>query len=71
MQFGIPTVIESAVIVNDTINLFLENLQKEGKSNGILNNLINNDNYEEIKKTLNPKNYNLVVTPKEIDDLIR
>ena len=71
MQFVIPTVIESAVIVNDTINLFLENLQKEGKSNGILNNLINNDNYEEIKKTLNPKNYNLVVTPKEIDDLIR
>ena len=28
------------------------------------------DNYEEIKEALNPKEYNLIVTPKEIDDLI-
>lgn len=71
MQFGIPTVIESAIIVNDSINLFIEKLQEEGKSNEYLNELKQNDNYETIKEILNPKNYNLVVTPKEIDDLTR
>lgn len=71
MQFGIPTVIESAIIVNDSINFFIEKLQEEGKSNEYLNELKQNDNYETIKEILNPKNYNLVVTPKEIDDLTR
>lgn len=71
MQFGIPTVIESAIIVNDSINLFIEKLQEEGKSNEYLNELKQNDNYETIKEILNPRNYNLVVTPKEIDDLTR
>ena len=28
------------------------------------------DNYENIKEILNPNNYNMIVTPKEIDDLI-
>ena len=28
------------------------------------------DNYEEIKEVLVPNDYNLIVTPKEIDDLI-
>lgn len=71
MRFGIPTVIESAVIVNEAIDLFIEKLQEEGRSNEFLNNLRQNDNYEEIKEILNPRNYNLVVTPKEIDDLTR
>lgn len=71
MQFGIPTVIESAVIVNESIDLFIEKLQEEGESNEFLNELKKTDNYEEIKEILNPRNYNLVVTPKEIDDLIR
>ena len=35
-----------------------------------LNKLKNNDNYEEIKEALNPSDYNMIVTPKEIDDLI-
>jgi len=71
LQFGIPTVIESAVIVNDSINLFIEKLQNEAESNEYLNKLKEEDNYEEIKETLNPKNFNLVVTPKEIDELTR
>lgn len=71
LQFGIPTVIESAVIVNDSINLFIEKLQNDAKSNEYLNKLKEEDNYEEIKEALNPKNFNLVVTPKEIDELTR
>ncbi len=45
-------------------------LQNEAKSNDALNKLKEEDNYEEIKEALMPKEYNLIVTPKEIDDLI-
>lgn len=70
MQFGIPTVVESAVLVNDCLSLFIEKLQQDAKSNDYLNKLKNNDNYEKIKEALNPSDYNMIVTPKEIDELI-
>ncbi len=67
---GIPTVVETAVLVNDCLDLLIEKLQNEAKSNDALNKLKEEDNYEEIKEALMPKEYNLIVTPKEIDDLI-
>ena len=70
MQFGIPTVVENAVLVNDCLSLFIEKLQQDAKSNDYLNKLKNNDNYEEIKEALTPSDYNMIVTPKEIDELI-
>ena len=70
MQYGIPTVVESAVLVNDCLDLFIEKLQQEAKSNEYLNKLKEQDNYEEIKEALNPSDYNMIVTPKEIDELI-
>lgn len=70
IAIGVPMVVESAVLVNDCLNIFIEKLQNEAKSNDYLNNLKENDNYEEIKESLNPAGYNMIVTPKEIDDLI-
>ena len=70
LQFGIPTVVETAVLVNDSLDLFIEKLQDEAKSNDYLNNLKQEDKYEEIKEVLVPNDYNLIVTPKEIDELI-
>ncbi len=70
IAIGIPTVVETAVLVNDSLDLFIEKLQKEAKSNDYLNKLKDEDNYEEIKEALIPQDYNLIVTPKEIDDLI-
>lgn len=70
IAMGIPTVVESAVLVNDCLSLFIEKLQNEVKSNDYLNNLKNKDNYEEIKEALIPNDYNMIVTPKEIDELI-
>ena len=70
IAIGIPTVVESAVLVNDCLDLFITKLQEEAKSNEYLNNLKEQDNYEEIKEALNPCDYNMIVTPKEIDDLI-
>ena len=70
IAIGIPTVVETAVLVNDCLDLFIQKLQNDAKSNDYLNNLKEEDNYEEIKEALVPKDYNLIVTPKEIDDLI-
>lgn len=70
VAIGIPTVVETAVLVNDCLDLFIAKLQEEAKSNSYLNQLKEEDNYEEIKEALLPKEYNLIVTPKEIDDLI-
>jgi len=70
IALGIPTVVESAVLVNDCLDLLIEKMQNEAKSNVYLNGLKEQDNYEKIKDVLNPQNYNMIVTPKEIDDLI-
>ena len=70
VAIGIPTVVESAVLVNDCLDLFITKLQEEAKSNEYLNQLKAKDNYEEIKEALNPSDYNMIVTPKEIDELI-
>ena len=70
IALGIPTVVESAVLVNDCLDLLIQKLQDEAKSNVFLNDLKEKDNYETIKDALNPQDYNMIVTPKEIDDLI-
>ena len=70
IAIGIPTVVETAVLVNDSLDLFIEKLQDEAKSNDYLNKLKEEDNYEEIKEALIPKDFNFIVTPKEIDELI-
>ncbi len=70
IAIGIPTVVETAVVVNDALDLFIEKLQQEAKSNDYLNQLKEEDNYEQIKEALLPKDFNFIVTPKEIDELI-
>ena len=70
IAIGIPTVVETAVVVNDALNIFIEKLQQEAKSNDYLNNLKEQDNYEQIKEALIPKEFNFIVTPKEIDELV-
>ena len=70
IALGVPTVVESAVLVNDCLDLFIEKLQDEAKSNQYLNELKEKDNYEDIKESLIPNDFNMIVTPKEIDGLI-
>lgn len=70
IAIGVPTVVEAAVIANDALELYVEKLQSEARSNKELNELISKDNYEEIKSALMPNDINLVVTPKDIDELI-
>lgn len=70
LALGVPTVVEAATITSDGLDLFIQKLQEEAKSNEYLNELKENDNYEEIKEALLPKDFNFIVTPKEIDELI-
>ena len=70
IAMGIPTVVETAVLVNDCLDLFITKLQQNAESDERLNQLKEKDNYEEIKEAIAPQDYNLIVTPKEIDDLI-
>ena len=58
------------LVVNDCLDIFIEKLQQEAKSNDYLNTLKEEDNYEQIKEALLPKDFNFIVTPKEIDSLI-
>ena len=70
IAIGIPTVVDLATVTNECIDIFIENLQEKAMSNDYLNKLKEKDNYEDIKEALVPKDYNMIVTPKEVDDLI-
>lgn len=70
IAIGIPTVVDLATIVSDGIDIFINKLQQEAKSNDYLNKLKDEDSYEQVKEALNVGEYNMIVTPKEIDDLI-
>ena len=47
-----------------------ENNEQLKKMNEAIQNLMKEDKYELVKQVLVPENYNFIVTPKEIDDLI-
>lgn len=70
IALGIPTVVELATLVSDGIDIFINRLQDKAQSNDYLNKLQQEDKYEEVKDALNVGEYNMIVTPKEIDDLI-
>ena len=70
IAMGVPMVVEAATIAADSIDVFIEKLQNEGESNEYLNKLRDEGKYGIIKEALVPKEFNLIVTPKEIDDLI-
>lgn len=70
IALGIPTVVDAATIAADSLDLLIQKLQQEANSNEFLNNLQEEDKYEMIKQVLVPEDFNFIVTPKEIDDLI-
>ena len=70
VAIGIPTVVEAATIAADSLDLFIQKVQEQAKSNDFLNQLQAEDKYEMIKEVLAPNDYNFIVTPKEIDELI-
>ncbi|MDD3839081.1 MAG: GPR endopeptidase [Clostridia bacterium] len=71
---GVPTVVNAATIVNDTITLLVKALKNNTSPDSsffkILDKMNENDKTSLINEVLTPYIGNLMVTPKEIDALI-
>ena len=74
IAIGVPTVVDAATVANDTIEILCENIKKSenldkdiGKALEITDNEFR---YPLIKEVLNPFVGDLIVTPKEVDEII-
>ena len=74
IAIGVPTVVDAATVANDTIEILCENIKRsEGLNKEIGKALELTDNemrYPLIKEVLNPIVGDLIVTPKEVDEII-
>ena len=70
IAIGVPMVVDAATIASDCLDIFISKMQKEAKSNDFLNQLKEEDKFQIIKEALLEEKFELMVTPKEIDDLI-
>ncbi|MCD8215998.1 MAG: GPR endopeptidase [Clostridiales bacterium] len=74
IAIGVPTVVDAATLVNDTLDSILDELIEQTSKGTALYQLLANmtgeDKYELISQILNPYEENLFVTPKEVDAVI-
>ncbi len=74
IAIGVPTVVDAATLTSDVIDMTIDSLIKES-SNGkefynMLKELKEEEKYRLIKELLEPFDQNVVVTPKDIDEII-
>ncbi len=71
---GVPTVVDAATMANDTIDMVIENISshtdKDTSFYKMLKNIDKNEKYALIDEVLKKSFVNLVVTPKEVDEII-
>lgn len=74
IAIGIPTVVDAATIVNDTLDLIIESLKVEAEVGTefykLLSEISSEEKYNLIREVLNPYMKNVVVTPTDIDTVI-
>jgi len=74
LSIGIPTVVNAATIVSDTLDLIISSLKEQADVGrefyNLLEALSNEERYSLIEEVLNPFMANTIVTPKDIDVLI-
>lgn len=74
VAIGVPTVVDAATMANDTIDLIIDHLmsrtEKDGKFYNMLKNLDREEKYSLIQQVQGVELGNLVVTPKEVDEII-
>lgn len=74
VAIGIPTVIDAATIVNDTMNSLMDVLEEHGLYRGVYDSVKSFDNQEKyllMRELMAPEVANMFVTPKDIDETIR
>lgn len=74
IAIGVPTVVDAATLTNDAMDLVIDSMIKEAPVGtdfyNMLKNIDRDQKYELLKEALNPFVGQLIVTPKEIDDII-
>lgn len=70
IAIGVPTVVNAAVIAQSVIDQFMQQLSANPMTNQVVRNLNPLSMEQVVKSVLGPYTNNLMVTPKEIDDLI-
>ncbi|SHG89196.1 GPR endopeptidase [Tepidibacter thalassicus] len=74
IAIGVPTVVDAATLTSDVIDMTLDNLINESKKGkefyNMLKSLKQEEKYNLIKDILEPYNKNVIVTPKDIDEII-
>lgn len=74
IAIGVPTVVDAATLVNDTLDLILEEMKaSDGLDNDLLktlDSLSGEEKYDLICRILQPYTENMFVTPKEVDEII-
>ena len=74
ISLGIPTVVNAATMVNDTMDLIINSLKNEAEIGkefySLLEELSDEEKYTLIEEVLNPFMGNVIVTPKDINVLI-
>lgn len=74
IAIGVPTVVDAATMANDTIELMLENIHQTSSQTineyDKIKPMNQEEKYDLIKEVIKPFVGDLVVTPKEIDEII-
>lgn len=74
IAIGVPTVVDAATMVNDTMDLIIGSMREQAQVGtefySMLESISDEDKYQLIKEVLQPYMPNVLVTPKEIDQLI-
>lgn len=71
VAIGVPTVCHAAVIAQDAVEMFMEQLRNNQTVYNVVNTMNPNISRQVIEKILEPFGGHLMVTPKEIDDMIQ
>jgi len=74
IAIGVPTVVDAATMANDTIDMLIDSMIKEAGQGtefyNMLKSIDREEKYQLIQEVLRPYLGDLIVTPKEIDDII-
>ncbi|KAB3530736.1 GPR endopeptidase [Alkaliphilus serpentinus] len=74
IAIGVPTVVDAATLTNDTIKMVIEAFARQTSKGSQFYNMLmdlkDEEKYALIREVLEPYNANVMVTPKEVDEVI-
>ena len=72
-SIGVPTVVDAATIVNDTMENFIRALESSDSLKGVgevLRSYNAGEKYEFVKELISPHLNGMFVTPKDVDEMV-